>query len=54
MAIDDANPKSFKKRLDTYRKQKLQEQIDGVPVPPDKVFDGGLKVPGVIWNKLYK
>ena len=52
--IDDANPKSFKKRLDNYRRQLLQEQVDGVVIPDDKVFDGGLNVPGRIWKRLYK
>ena len=54
VVIDDANPKSFKRRLDNYKRQLLLDQAAVVVPPNDKVFDGGLKVPGVIWKKLYK
>jgi len=51
---DDANPKVFKRRITRYKLQKIREEAELDHLPFDKVLDGGLKMPGDIWSKLYK
>ncbi|XP_076819187.1 DNA excision repair protein ERCC-6-like [Clavelina lepadiformis] len=52
--VDDANPKNHQKRLAHYKKQLLKDMQEGYEEPEDKILPGGLKVPGRIWQRLYK
>nr|CAB3243327.1 DNA excision repair protein ERCC-6 [Phallusia mammillata] len=51
---DDANPKMYKKRIIRYKQTLLREEADGFVQPDNKHLEGGLKVTGKVWKKLYK
>ncbi|XP_070580138.1 DNA excision repair protein ERCC-6-like [Ptychodera flava] len=59
---DDANIEQYEKRLRKYKKQQLEKkkarieagESESEEETEDYEFDGGYKVPGQIWNRLYK
>ena len=45
--IDDADSKAFSQRIRDYNINRKQNDLD------DEILEGGLRVPGDIWNRLY-